>query len=482
MPNDYDRMRQWCIEKSTNVVQTLARTVDAINRLPERSMEDEYDRPTDDGLIVGNVYSMLSDATKLLSYHVGAQWNPSDPKVIIKDGTAGYARVAARYGLPLPPPSASMADDDPRRLVIRTAWIFYQEGSGWGWIYIPPLRMNSFEIRAVRRGFDTQQAAHESALQHGYLAAAIPSSQAPMDLGPIVRYIEGDTYSRKHIAAFNQGDLTEAAMTPIPDGAQVFLIGKDGPYPVIRYQDQEITLSADAALHEQPRQRQTPAFQFLLWDDMTPIVARDTERIKQYAGVLADWRIETFAIDRPFIQDCEWDNAVFDPEQQRKALATAVETALGYVARLPHGEQLVICGSVGSGKSHLAVAIALKAAQKGSTVGYLSSSHLPYQWKPSHLRALSAYQNVDVLVLDDFFFEELQSSKLAGPISELITYRRENQRSTVFTSALPLHMLPDLVREDTTDIRLPVSDYRGVPLHQRHDTGSSETLDADRQQ
>ena len=38
--------------------------------------------------------------------------------------------------------------------------------------------------------------------------------------------------------------------------------------------------------------------------------------------------------------------------------------------------------------------------------------------------------------------------------------RRAQQRPTVFTSVLPLNQLPDLVREDTVEIRLPLSDYR----------------------
>lgn len=473
MPSDYDRMRQWCIEKATNVVQALAWTIDAINHLPERPMQDENGWPTADGIIVGNVYDMLTDATKLLSYHVGAEWNPSDAQAIIKEGTAGYARVAARYGLVLPPPSANMADDDPRRLVMKTAWIFYQEDAGWGWMYFPPLRMNSFERHAVRRGFDTQQAARESALQLGYLAAPIPPSQEPMDLGPITRYIEGNTYSLEQIAAFNKGNLTEEAMTPIPDGAQVLLIGTDGPYPVVRYQNQEITLSADAVLREQRRQSGTSAFQFLIWEDMAPIVARDMERIEREG--YADWRFETFDLGRPILETCEWNGAVFDPDQQREALITALEAAKAYAARLPHGECLALCGSVGSGKSHLAIAIALEAAQKGFTAGYIGSSQLPYQWKPSHLQALQAYRNIDLLVLDDFFFGEHRSTKLAGPISELITQRQENDRATIITSALPLDKLPDLVRENAVSVQLPISDYRVIPFHKRHSTGSDET-------
>ena len=55
---------------------------------------------------------------------------------------------------------------------------------------------------------------------------------------------------------------------------------------------------------------------------------------------------------------------------------------------------------------------------------------------------------------------ERPSTKFAGPISELITYRRAQQRPTVFTSVLPLNQLPALVREDTVEIRLPFSDYR----------------------
>jgi hypothetical protein len=133
-----DMMDSWCIEKATNVVVMLAYAVSAINRLPERPMQDESGLPTEDSTLIGSVFDAIWDATKLLAYHVGASWSPDDAEAIRKDGINGYARVAARYGLTLPAPTADMPDDDPRRLVVRTAWVYYEGGSGWGWMYWPP--------------------------------------------------------------------------------------------------------------------------------------------------------------------------------------------------------------------------------------------------------------------------------------------------------------------------------------------------------
>ena len=460
-------MDTWCIEKATNVVVMLAYAVNAINRLPERPMEDDNGVPTENSMLISGVYDAIWDATKLLAYHVGASWSPDDANAIRKDGINGYARVAARYGLTLPPPTANMPDDDPRRLVVRTAWVYYEEGSGWGWMYWPTPLKDSFEQPSARRGFATEALARESALQAGYLVAPIPPGQQPIRLGPLVRHVEGTTYSREEIAAFNAGDLTSEDLISIPDGAQVDLIGREGTDHVIRYQDRELTVPHDTILWEQPPQRTSSPLQLLLWREMMPLLIRDLATLEQHGSILRDWRLETFALDRPIIKDCKWDGATFDAEQQRAALAASLEVIMAYIARLPHAERVALCGPVGAGKSHLAFATAYAAAQRGLTAGYLEASQLPYQWRPSSLRALDAFREVDLLVLDDLFISERPSSKFAGPISELIAYRQAQHRPTVFTSALPLNQLPDLVRKDTAEVRLPISDYRLLG-HRRH--------------
>ena len=453
-------MDSWCIEKATNVVVMLAYAVNAINRLPERPMQDDNGLPSDDSTLIGSVYGAIWDATKLLAYHVGASWSPDDAEAIRKDGINGYARVAARYGLTLPAPTADMPDDDPRRLVVRTAWVYYEEGSDWGWMYWPPPLKDSYEQPSARRGFATEAMARESARQAGYLVAPIPPGQRPIRLGPLVRFVEGETYTCEEIAAFNAGTLAPEALTVIPDGAQVDLVGTEGVDHVIRYQGRELTVPHDTILSEQPPQRTSPALRLLLWREMSPLIIRDGATLEQQGTMLKDLRLETFALDRPIIEDCIWDGATFDAEQQRAALTASLEAIIAYIARLPHAERVALCGPVGAGKSHLAFATAFAAAQRGLTAGYLETSQLPYQWYPSALHALDAFREIDLLVLDDLFISERPSTKFVGPISELIAYRRAQQRPTMFTSVLPLDQLPDLVREDTTAIQLPLSDHR----------------------
>ena len=471
MQDKDDMMRSWCIEKATNVVVMLAYAVSAINRLPERSMQDDDGLPTEDSALIGSVFDAIWDATKLLAYHVGASWSPDDAEVIRKDGIDGYARVAARYGLTLPPPTVNMPDDDPRQLVVRTAWVYYEEGSGWGWMYWPPPLRDSYEQPSARRGFATEVMARESARQVGYLVAPIPPGQQPIRLGSLVRFVEGETYTSEEIAAFNAGTLASEALTVIPDGAQVDLVGREGVDHVIRYQNRELTVPHDTILWEQPPQRTSPPLRLLLWREMSPLIIRDLATLEQHGSILWDWRLETFALDRPIAKDCKWDGVTFDAEQQRATLAASVEAIMAYIARLPHAERVALCGPVGAGKSHLAFATAYAAAQRGLAAGYLETSQLPFQWRPSALRALDAFREIDLLVLDDLFISERPSSKFTGPISELIAYRRAQQRPTVFTSTLPLKQLPDLVREDTTEIRLPLSDHRTLrSQHQPPDT------------
>ncbi len=238
------------------------------------------------------------------------------------------------------------------------------------------------------------------------------------------------------------------------------LVGTEGTDHVIRYQDHELTVPHDTVLWEQPPQRTSPALRLLLWREMSPLLIRNQATLEQHGSILQDWRLETFARDRPILKECKWDGMTFDAEQQRAALAASVEAIMAYIARLPHAERVAVCGPVGAGKSHLAFAAAYAAAQRGLTAGYLATSQLPFQWRPSALRALDAFRDIDLLVLDDLFISERPSTKFAGPISELIAYRRAQQRPTLFTSVLPLNQLPDLVREDTVEIHLPLSDYR----------------------
>jgi hypothetical protein len=65
--------------------------------------------------------------------------------------------------------------------------------------------------------------ARESALQAGFLVAPIPPGQRPIQLGPLVRYVEGETYTSEEIAAFNAGTLAPEALTVIVPKRTAFI-------------------------------------------------------------------------------------------------------------------------------------------------------------------------------------------------------------------------------------------------------------------
>lgn len=83
-------MSAWCTEKALNVVEALARLVDAQKSNKTASPE----------IVSNNLYAALWDATKLLSFSCGAKWSPSDRDVIFEDGIDGLEKVKIRYGLP----------------------------------------------------------------------------------------------------------------------------------------------------------------------------------------------------------------------------------------------------------------------------------------------------------------------------------------------------------------------------------------------
>jgi|GEM_PF-2476904 hypothetical protein len=84
-------MSRWCSEKMSSVVLALA-------RIAEVGSDQTVASEATSQAIRDELCSALYDATKMLAFSCGAQWEPSDRDMILENGVLGYQELQARYG------------------------------------------------------------------------------------------------------------------------------------------------------------------------------------------------------------------------------------------------------------------------------------------------------------------------------------------------------------------------------------------------
>ncbi len=83
---DYN-VAAWHYEKSLSVVKSLAH------------IASQHDEPESNDELTSGIYKALYDATKILSFSCGAQWEISDPKLISSKGSDGVEELLVKYGV-----------------------------------------------------------------------------------------------------------------------------------------------------------------------------------------------------------------------------------------------------------------------------------------------------------------------------------------------------------------------------------------------
>ncbi len=116
------------------------------------------------------------------------------------------------------------------------------------------------------------------------------------------------------------------------------------------------------------------------------------------------------------------------------------------------GEDLFITGSTGTGKSFLASALGQQACLLGYKVLYANTTKLLSQLKMAkadgtHLRELSAIEKKDVLILDDFGVQPLDTQSRALLLD--IIEDRHSKRTTIITSQVPVKKWHEIIGEKT---------------------------------
>ena len=132
------------------------------------------------------------------------------------------------------------------------------------------------------------------------------------------------------------------------------------------------------------------------------------------------------------LDDFVWDSAV----QLPSGLSAAYMEELGF---LPPKENLIFMGTVGTGKTHLATAIALKACQEGRRVRFYTAASLANillerNNKGTLNNYLSTLKKVELIVIDEVGFVPLHKDA-AELLFQVISDCYE-QRSLIITSNL----------------------------------------------
>jgi DNA replication protein DnaC len=134
--------------------------------------------------------------------------------------------------------------------------------------------------------------------------------------------------------------------------------------------------------------------------------------------------------ERPTLADFDWR---FNPKLPRAACFE-----LHTLKFVGEGGNALIVGKPGTGKSHIAKAVAYQATLQGYEVGYVEAdaefARYALAQADEQARLLKAWVGVDLLVLDDLFLARRMSEAAAELLQTLVHQRYKLRRSIVITS------------------------------------------------
>ena len=116
------------------------------------------------------------------------------------------------------------------------------------------------------------------------------------------------------------------------------------------------------------------------------------------------------------------------------------------------GENIIVTGYTGTGKTFLSCAIGLKACMKGFRVGYYNSSKFFYQIKyakscGNYLNEIKKITKNDLIILDDFGLEVLDKESRMS-LFEILEERTE-KKSMLISSQIPVENWYDIIGDKT---------------------------------
>ena len=147
--------------------------------------------------------------------------------------------------------------------------------------------------------------------------------------------------------------------------------------------------------------------------------------------------------------DADLDNALYEPERM---LDTHTIELLSKCDWIDESRNLLITGSAGAGKTHIANALGIVALQQMRTVKYIRANYLLQECEKAHANAayydyMNKMASFDLLIIDDFGLMELDMDKCRD-LFEIIE-SRDCLKSTMIVSQLPVIKWWDLFKDNT---------------------------------
>lgn len=157
-----------------------------------------------------------------------------------------------------------------------------------------------------------------------------------------------------------------------------------------------------------------------------------------------------------------FDNFVCETEDQTKCYEIALEYAEHFEQHAASGTGIFFAGKVGTGKTHLAAAIALYLMNKGTPVIFRTGIDMfadirkAYSGDVSESAILGTYKTVDLLIIDDLGKEKM-TEWAASMLFGIINARYENMLPTIITTNIGTAGLEKSFGEDTTRAQAIIS-------------------------
>ena len=149
--------------------------------------------------------------------------------------------------------------------------------------------------------------------------------------------------------------------------------------------------------------------------------------------------------ERPTLTEFDWG---FNPKLPKKEI---YELVSGKFIR--DGQDALLIGSPGTGKSHIAKTMAHGAIETGYRVMY-REAHIFFEdlFEATQLKRTKKvnklFSETDLLVIDDLFLRKKMPEQAADDLLDIILTRYSSRRSTVITSNRPLEDWGNLLRDN----------------------------------
>ena len=179
-------------------------------------------------------------------------------------------------------------------------------------------------------------------------------------------------------------------------------------------------------------------------------------------------------------QRCTVAGYIAETPEQKGVKAQVIAFCKDIDARIKRGDSIVMAGNPGTGKTHLACAIAQAASQAGYSVLFTRVRqmirNIRESWRSDSTiteeKAIKRFAEVDLLVLDEVGVQAGTENE-ALLLFDVLAERYENMKSTILISNLPWFVPDEEKRKRSAkDMR----DYLGERLYDRFFEAGSVVL------